>query len=399
MIRFLRYIIPVFAVLVFSCEKAGEDGGGSSIPPQSSIPAPDEFIILSWSDIIDANAKWKLELMKEAGFNAYLGWFDSFAEVDAILTAADELDMHIITSCTDLDADPKNVIPAMTAHPSFYGFHIEDEPEVSEFEWLANKIEVIRKYDKDHPCYVNVYPNWAWGGENAYLPKLRSFLKTVPVSFLSFDNYPIKRIAGSTQVRPDWYHNLEDIRTAAKEKKMNFWAFALALSHSTNEAVYPVPTIGALRLQQFSNLVYGAVAFQYFTTWGIIQDHGTTPVYKEVARVNAELKQLEKIFLGAEIRNVWHTGAVIPSGTQKLNALPRGIKSVKTSDEGAVVSFFYNNGKKYIAFVNKCCTGGMDLMIDFESDQAREVAKDGTEGAVAEAYRVPAGDIKIFTWE
>ena len=66
MIRFLRYIIPFFAVLVFSCEKAGEDGGGSSSPPQSSIPAPDEFIILSWSDIIDANAKWKLELMKEA---------------------------------------------------------------------------------------------------------------------------------------------------------------------------------------------------------------------------------------------------------------------------------------------------------------------------------------------
>lgn len=391
----LSIIIGVLAAVVLAgCEKTSSSGGPTVCPEVNQ----GEFIILSWSDIIDADAEWKLEKLKEAGFNAYLGWFDTFAEVDAILTSADRLGMKIITSCPEIQTDPKNVIEAMSAHPSLYGYHIEDEPEVSEFSMLAGEIKNIRKYDTERPCYVNVYPNWAWGGEDAYLPKLRSFLKSVPVSFLSFDNYPIKMVAGERKVRDDWYHNLEDIRTASREAKMPFWGFALALAHSTSEASYPVPTIGDLRLQQFSNLVYGASAFQYFTTWGIIQSSGVTGVYADVKRVNEELKQLEKIFLGAEIKNVWHTGKVIPSGSKKLNAYPAGISSISTGDEGAVVSYFSNNGKKYIAFVNKSCTGGLDVKIDFTTTAAR-VDKNGTESPVEDSYRIPAGDIIIFTWK
>jgi len=395
MMKRLSIIIGVLAAVVLSgCEKTPSSGGQTTCPEVNQ----GEFIILSWSDIIDADAEWKLEKLKEAGFNAYLGWFKTFAEVDAILTSADRLGMKIITSCPEIQTDPKNVIEAMSAHPSLYGYHIEDEPEVSEFSMLAGEIKNIRKYDTERPCYVNVYPNWAWGGEDAYLPKLRSFLKSVPVSFLSFDNYPIKMVAGERKVRDDWYHNLEDIRTASREAKMPFWGFALALAHSTSEASYPVPTIGDLRLQQFSNLVYGASAFQYFTTWGIIQSSGVTGVYADVKRVNEELKQLEKIFLGAEIKNVWHTGKVIPSGTKKLNAYPAGISSISTGDEGAVVSYFSNNGKKYIAFVNKSCTGGLDVKIDFKTTAAR-VDKNGTESPVEDSYRIPAGDIIIFTWK
>jgi len=395
------YLLAASALVLLSagCEKPEPEVQGPDMP-QQEVQAPEEFIILSWSDIIDANnSKWKLEKMKEADFNAYLGWFDTYAEVEALLTAADEVGMKIITACPELQSDTKNIVAAMSAHPSLYGYHIEDEPEVSEFDWLADRMEQIKKYDNERPCYVNVYPNWAWGGEDAYLPKLRSFLKSVPVSFLSFDNYPVKTVGGVSTVRSDWYHNLEDIRAAAKEKKMPFWGFALALAHNTNEASYPIPTIGELRLQQFSNLVYGAVGFQYFTTWGIIQDHGVTNVYEDVKRVNGELKLLEKLFLGADIRNIWHTGAVIPSGTRKLGALPKGIASVTTGDEGTVVSYFIKNDKKYIAFVNRSCTGGVDLVIKFDSENAREVAKVGTERAVDEAYRIPAGDIRIFTWE
>ena len=395
MMKRLSIIIGVLATVVLAgCEKTSSSGGPTVCPEVNQ----GEFIILSWSDIIDADAEWKLEKLKEAGFNAYLGWFKTCAEVDAILTSADRLGMKIITSCPEIQTDPKNVIEAMSAHPSLYGYHIEDEPEVSEFSMLAGEIKNIRKYDTERPCYVNVYPNWAWGGEDAYLPKLRSFLKSVPVSFLSFDNYPIKMVAGERKVRDDWYHNLEDIRTASREAKMPFWGFALALAHSTSEASYPVPTIGDLRLQQFSNLVYGASAFQYFTTWGIIQSSGVTGVYADVKRVNEELKQLEKIFLGAEIKNVWHTGKVIPSGTKKLNAYPAGISSISTGDEGAVVSYFSNNGKKYIAFVNKSCTGGLDVKIDFKTTAAR-VDKNGTESPVEDSYRIPAGDIIIFTWK
>ena len=123
-----------------------------------------------------------------------------------------------------------------------------------------------------------------------------------------------------------------------------------------------------------------------------------TGVYADVKRVNGELKQLEKIFLGADIKNVWHTGKVIPSGTKKLNAYPSGITKITTGDEGAVVSYFTNNGKKYMAFVNKSCIGGLDVSITFSAKAAR-VAKDSAESPVEDSYRIPAGDIIIFTWE
>ena len=116
--------------------------------------------------------------------------------------------LECASGCTPRLETIKNYIDIMSTlgYTKLYlgvsgAYHIEDEPEVSEFSMLSGRIKDIRKYDQERPCYVNVYPNWAWGGEDSYLPKLRSFLKTVPVSFLSFDNYPIKMIGGERKVK------------------------------------------------------------------------------------------------------------------------------------------------------------------------------------------------------
>ena len=372
-------------------------GAGSGAP---IMEVPDEFILLTWTGIVDVNyAEWQLQKMVECGINTYLGWRETYNELEVILNAADKVGINVIVSSPELESDTKNMVERMTAHKSFYGYHIEDEPEVSEFPILADRINEILKYDKEHPCYVNVYPNWAWGGENGYIRKLRSFLEEVPVPFLSFDNYPIKNVNGAIEVRSDWYHNLEDIRTAAKEAKMPFWSFALALSHGTAEASYPVPTLAQMRLQQFSNMVYGAVAFQYFTGWGYIQNNNIVQkVFDIVKQVNSELKSMQKIFLGANIKGVWHTGDNIPSGTKKLNILPTGVTKLQTSATGAVVSSFTNKGKNYMAVVNKNCEGAMALTVGFKVDNVVTVAKGGAEAPVQENYQIEAGDILIFKW-
>ena len=344
-------LITVLMIFSFGCKPyempdlSGSGSGAGSGAPIMEVP--DEFILLTWTGIVDVNyAEWQLQKMVECGINTYLGWRETYNELEVILNAADKVGINVIVSSPELESDTKNMVERMTAHKSFYGYHIEDEPEVSEFPILADRINEILKYDKEHPCYVNVYPNWAWGGENGYISKLRSFLKEVPVPFLSFDNYPIRDVNGKIEVRSDWYHNLEDIRTAAKEAKMPFWSFALALSHSIPDSKYPVPTLAQLRLQQFSNMVYGAVAFQYFTGWGYIQNGNIAQnVFNNVKQVNSELKSMEKIFLGANIKGVWHTGDNIPSGTKKLNILPSGVTKLQTSSTGAVVSSFTNNGK------------------------------------------------------
>lgn len=422
-----KYILSavIFSFFFFGCDfiitpEGGDDTGVEQGPSSDleqdpeqnpdqepeTIPDPQEtgqFNIIAWSDISNngdpSECEWKFQKLVEADFNMYLGWFDAADKVEFLLSAADRVGIDIITACPELESDTQNMVKKMSAHKSLYGYHIMDEPSESHFPGLKTRINNIRKYDSVRPCYVNLYPNWAWGGQNYYLALVRKFVQQVPVSFLSFDNYPIKSVNGVSTVRHDWYRNLEDIRTVAVENDLPIWAFALALSHSTDEASYPIPTIGELRLQQFSNMLYGAVAFQYFTTWGFIQNHGVTNVYKNIQMVNSELRAFQKYFYGADIKGIWHTGKSIPSGTKELKALPTGITKLETEDSGALVTHFTKEDRDYIAVVNKNPNGGMDLFISFSDTNAVLVGKDGTKTPVEDKYRIPAGDIRLFTWK
>ena len=386
-----------------------ESGAGSCVP----IMVPDEFIFLSWYELININkepmlneyrefaTEWRLKMLKDAGFNVYFDYrLNSLEEAEALLKLGDNTGMKIILECPELhdSAQTAKAVKAMTAHPSFYAYNVWDEPELFEYPEMVRRIKEIYKYDKTHFCYVNLFPNYGWDDwvEERYLETLRHYLKNAPVSFLSFDYYPvIIDEEGNRTLREAWYHNLEDIRTAAKEADVPIWSFALVKAHGP----YPRPTLADLRVQHFSNLVYGAVAFQYFTTRAIVWNNAVVAdIYPIVKQVNGELKQMEKIFLGADIKDVWHIGAETPRGTKALEVYPVGIAKLETGNDGAVVSYFTNHGKQYIAVVNRSCTDDIVLEVDFETE-ASCVAKDGTESPVEAQYAVEAGDIRIFTWK
>ncbi len=388
--------------LLMACDKTGNTDG-NPFALDSSVPElidPGHFTILSWTGIDNEYASFGFRNLKEAGFNAYLGSYKDLEAAETALALADVAGIKMIVACPALYTDAESVTARFSAHSSFLAYHIADEPELSEFEDLAGKIKTIRKYDSSHPCYVNLYPNWVWGGEDQYLSRIRQFAEKVPVKFISFDNYPCKRENGVTTVRKDWYHNLEDIRVLAREKQIPFWAFALSLSHKTPEADYPVPTIGEIRLQQFSNLVYGATGFQYFTSWGHIQNTSVTPVYERIKLVNSELIGLEPIFVGAEIKEVWHVGKEIPSGCKAMEKVPEGIDHLKVADGNAVVSYLVNNNKQYIAVVNSSPTGKLSLDIDFKN-RSKAFQYDKTSAATPfspGAVQLMPGDITIYSW-
>ena len=385
-----------------------EYGAGSCVP----IMKPTEFIFLSWYELIDINddnmleqfedptTEWRMRKLIEAGFNTYFDYrLNSLEEAEALLTLGDKTGMNIIVECPELhdSTQTAHAVSAMTAHPSLYAYNVWDEPELFEYPEMRRRIMEIYKHDTIHPCYVNLFPNYGWDDwvEERYLETLRHYLRTVPVSFLSFDYYPVVMRDGNRTVRDAWYHNLEDIRTAANEAGVPIWSFALAKPHNP----YPWPTLADLRLQHFSNLVYGAVAFQYFTTRTIVWNNETVDaVYPLVKQVNTELKQMEPLFLGADIKDIWHTGDSIPRGTKALTSYPTGITRIQTEGEGCVVSYFTNKGKQYVALVNRSCTTTTTLDIDF-STEAVHVAKDGTESTVEPSYTIEAGDIRIFSWE
>ena len=417
--RRIHTMLCTIAILLCACtgkdssyDTESEDietnsGAGTCMP----IMIPEEFIFLSWYELIDIgndnmldqfkepSAEWRMRKLAEAGFNVYFDYrLNSLEEAEALLTLGDKTGMKIVVECPELhDAtQTERIVEAMSAHPSLYAYNVWDEPDLYEFPEVIRRIQEIYRYDKTHLCYVNLYPNYGvddWV-EERYLETVRHYLKTVPVSFLSFDHYPIVMQDGNRVLRDMWYHNLEDIRTAANEAQVPIWGFAMSKALGST----PRPTLADLRLQHFSNLVYGAVAFQYFTTRAIVwNDDIVTDIYPIVKQVNEELKSMEDIFLGADIKDIWHTGSEIPRGTKALTFYPEGISKIQTGDEGTVISHFTNKGKQYIAFVNRSCTTETLLEVEFNTE-AMHVAKDGTENPIAPSYTIEAGDIKIFTW-
>lgn len=400
--RYTSYLLAAVALVVAACEK-GASGGKNSDETGTWAPYYDltgltvdgRFPIIAWTGITAQESEYKMEIMRDCGINVYLGWYDTVDEVIMTLDNAQKAGVKAILSCDDILYHPAEFVPQVMNHPALLGYHIEDEPETSEFEMLSQVVNGILKVDSTHPCYINLYPNWAWGDIDSYRYKLNAFLSTVPQRFLSFDHYPVRELNGVSALRPEWYKNLEDVRYVAKAKKLPFWAFALSLSSGVGSEWYPVPTTAELRLQQFSNLVYGAQGFQYWTFHGIYRT-SKSQIYDRVLQVNKELQALSKNFLGAEVTDVWHTGAELPYGTKALAELPKGISELKTSDVGAVVSRVVKDGKTYIAIVNKDYKNDMTLDIAF-TGKATKIDNMGFKGeAKSERLIVSPGNIIIY---
>lgn len=261
--------------------------------------------------------------LKEAGFTINFSEYSSLEEVEKALDAAHKVGVQLIIACPELRKEPEKTVRKFMEHPAVAGYFLRDEPVVTDFAALGDWAKRIQAVDNRKFCYLNLFPT---GGEEHlrflgvqnYREYITRFNKEVPLPFLSFDHYPV---LGDNVLKAEWYENLEDFSDEARKIGKDFWAFALATKHGP----YPVPTRASLRLQLYSNLVYGAQGLQYFTYWTPAGDsfydyqHGPigldgkrTEVYDLVKDMNAEIRSIAGIFLGAKVLSVRHTGSVIP---------------------------------------------------------------------------------------
>ena len=360
-----------------------------------------EFPIVAWTGLDKpSDSDNGFIAMKECGINTYLWWYDSLDDVMYVLDNAERDGMKVILRSPELLSDTEKAVARMKNHPALMGYFIEDEPERSDIPWLSEIVTKLQKLDPGHFNYINIYPNWCWGGVNGYDAIVSEYLNKVPVSFLSFDFYPIWERSGIHEYRPGWFANLESARRLSRRFDIPFWAFALSSpgEDPDNDVVWPVATLAHLRVQMFCNLVYGAQAFQYFTYHGICKGGAKTTVYERVKKVNAELQGMAPVFLGADIKNVWHTGTEIPEGTRALDTMPYGVASLKTGDRGAVVSQVEKDGCTYIAIVNKDYENDMQLEISFDR-KVKRLDKFGyilAESTYSGPFAVAPGDIVLF---
>ena len=352
--------------------------------------------------------QFRLDFAKECGFDTHLGLYRAKESAIASLDAAARKGIEVIISFPQIKDSTEAAVSLIKDHSALFAYHLKDEPDTSDFGWLGCLRDMIYELDPAHPCYINLLPNWAWG-VSEYSEKIEHFASKIDVPFYSFDNYPITEVNGEVVVREDWYRNLEEFSLMASNHSKPFWGFALAKAHSiTNpwpDTVYSEPTLEQLRLQVFSNLLYGAQAIQYFNFTGLVDPVTCEkkPAFDLVRQVNSEIRAYSSVFAGCSVLGVWHTGATIPSGTQPLTSMPH--KKVKSLDmscsegtpsfKGGVVSLLENRGTTYLVIQNRDLYNPSALDIEFTS-RVKHLTPDGPIRVTQTSLELTPGNIAIF---
>ena len=398
------YVIEICQTLEVVEEQEPDQGGEGDTPDPSDpvVPeVPEEFPIIAWADIPEDKSAERFPSMKAAGINIYLGIYTDLKTALSVLDIAHNAGVKLILQCPELLTDPVSTVKAIMNHPALYGYFVEDEPGRNDFAQWAEIVKAVQSVDSKHVCYINIYPNWAWGKIDKYPTNVNDYLNTVPVRMLSFDNYPVVSINDApNSLRYDWYFNLEVIMEASKSRNIPFWAFARANSkeweYEGDKIFYPIPTTQELRAQMFTNLAYGAQGLQYFTYWGLETNSGKTRVYERAQAVNADIRALSKVFLGCNVISVGHTGE-LPIGTKALGQLPSVFSKLETSS-GAVVSHIENGDKYYLVIVNRSIQESMTLTIEADASVQRVLKNGNVVAMTGTTYNIIEGDMEIFCW-
>lgn len=348
-------------------------------------------------------------VMKRAGLKINFSIYKSNEDVKIALDKAELAGVKILIYSDDLVHFPRETVLRFRDHPALFGYYITDEPTSEEFKNVESRITVIKKYDTIHPVYVNLYSNYAQLSQlkkNSYDDYINDFVHSVPVDFISFDNYPLM----NNKIHNNWYQNLEQIRYYSMLTKKNFWAFA----NATVFDLYSQPTIASLKLQMYSNLLYGAQGLQYFTYWtlddenwkknnfkhAIVDSHGRpTVTYNIVQKTNSDIQNYAHVFLGSTVEKVFHTGGEVPIATKKLLSRPSYFKYFNIN-KPSLVSYIKNNSKKYIAILNKSLTDIATFVIEprgyyfYLNDKGKEVL--GKSGR--QTFKILPGDVLILSY-
>ena len=336
----------------------------------------------------EQQVKW----LKEAGFNG-MGQYLTYAELDTLLKYAEKYDLYAAVSLSDLRDTTKiaGIVDRYGNHPRTWLFTVWDEPHTSKFQQVKQICDKLRETGNPKPGLVNIFPavSEKQCGAPDYRTYVEEYVRTVNPAFISYDAYPIRMDKnGNITVWDDYFYTLEVVSDVAKKSGRPFWGYVLCNKHWS----YPKPTPAYLSYQIFTNLAYGAQSLGYFTYTlpdydktgeysdaPIDKDGNRTDVWYFVRDLNREITNLEKVFLGAEVEDVSHTGR-LTHGTKRLGKLPKPFRGIETHGEGVVVSRLKNDGRRYLVLVNKDVTGPQEVRVAL-SNEVKRLYGDGSEAS------------------
>lgn len=362
----IKFLLATLTCCFFFSACAGEKEFPNSpryIPhPSGRLPIVASYAFYN-PFITDVQFEW----VKEAGFNTVNKMLYP-SDLDSLLRVAERHDVYVISSIPGM-LDEKNTRSYVAPYndvPQLWAFSMGDEPSAERFPTVAENYGRLSRYAPDKLPYTNLLP--AVGsrqlGTSGYKDYVEDFVMEVNPPFLCFDAYPVQKDAqGRVYVNDIFYRSIEVVSDVARRSGRPFWSYILANRH----AFYPKPKEDYIRFQAFSALAYGAQGLLYFTYLMPDFDKGKgefsdapidwngrrTPVWSMVRNVNAEIRNLEPVFLGAEVVDVSHTGSSIPKGTKRLRSLPSPYISLDSDGEGVMVSQLRNGDENYLVVINR----------------------------------------------
>jgi hypothetical protein len=383
----------------------------------TETPKPsNELPILAWHSIPEKETT--IERFKELRAAGFTHSFSNYSSVESLQKALDiaaQTGIKLIISCPELKKSPELVVKRFMKHKALAGYYLKDEPSAEEFGELGTWAKRIQALDKEHFCYLNLFPTYASLDQlksASYRDHVQTYIREVPTQVLSFDHYPVVEGKDGLSLREDYYENMEIFADEASKAAKPFWAFSLAVAHKP----YPIPDLAQMRLQMFSNLAYGAQALQYFTYWTpgknpnwdfhhgpIGLDTKRTDVYDKVKELNKEIQGIRSVFQGCKVLQVRHAGSYIPKATTQLSTLPAKVLKLEVTPSndkqaGALISEIQNKQNRYLIIVNRDFKNRMGLEISLDPS-AKRILKDG-ERVPASTYStklfVDPGDLIIY---
>ncbi|MFH1740400.1 MAG: hypothetical protein ABIH23_15435, partial [bacterium] len=333
--------------------------------------AQDSVPIMGWHSIPASEVS--LERFKEmagAGFTHSFMGYDAETNLRA-LDFAQQAGMKLIIQDARFFEDEDTLEKAVRGyknHPALEAYGLRDEPGAAAFEQLATVRNRLKKADPNHWSYVNLYPNYADAEQlqtPTYTEHVRRFQLTFRPEILSYDHYCI---LDDGTYRPQYYENLEIIRSSALEFNVPFWAFTLSVPFKP----YPMPTDGHLRFQVWSIFAYGAKGLQYFTYWTpkpgtwdfhdapIGLDGTRSPTYDLAKVLNADVQVYATLFMNSSVTAVYHTEP-LPNGTKGLDE--SAPFTAVEGGEALIAVHVLPDKRRYAIVVNRSFTNPVHLTL------------------------------------
>ena len=318
-----------------------------------------------YQEVVDAG----VQIMEASAINWWLG-YDWSEDALYCLDLAEKVGLKLSLDVNRLvgnTAALQHFVSVVKDHPALWGYKVMDEPKASQYADILSYKRAIHAIDPDHPCYVNLRPDGGTFGDvgsyhtKDYQEYVDRYVAETEPEFISFDEYPC---FPDWVLEKCWYTEIATLAKAAKENNLDLWGFAATCRFSDGFGLRIKPNLPALRLQHYTNLIYGAQGLEYFV-WGALYQVNNLEIntefdawptdpngdintadetYESIKALNKEVQARAFVFDGCDVKWV----AFLNSVPDRCDAfddtkLPEEIMSVTTEND-LIISLSENDG-------------------------------------------------------